>query len=238
MSATPLRRPGGVSAPHVVERARRARERLDRRDPFWPAQLTVLLAIVLYVSLPAKLTLGPGWLVPAFEGALLLGLVIATPHPKVIHSPRRRHLAMGLVGLVSAVNLASLILLVHYLLKGGKADGHALILAGIVLWVTNVLTFALWFWELDRGGPVARYLAPESLPDFLFPQMTETHLAPEGWRPGFLDYLYVSFTNATAFSPTDTMPLTAVAKTLMSVQSIAALVTIGLVVARAVNILN
>jgi hypothetical protein len=123
-------------------------------------------------------------------------------------------------------------------LKGGKAGGHPLILAGIVLWVTNVLLFGLWYWELDRGGPIARQLDPDALPDFLFPQMTEPRLAPEGWRPIFVDYLYTSFTNATAFSPTDTMPLTPIAKVLMTVQSAAALVTVALVLARAVNILS
>jgi hypothetical protein len=145
---------------------------------------------------------------------------------------------MGLIGLVSAVNLYSLFQLVHYLLQGGKAGGHALVVAGAVLWSTNVLLFGLWYWELDRGGPMRRMLEPDALPDFLFPQMTEPRVAPPGWIPGLIDYLYVSFTNATAFSPTDTMPLTAMAKILMTVQSLASLVTVGLVVARAVNILS
>ena len=114
-----------------------------------------------------------------------------------------------------------------------------LLFAGAVLWLTNVLIFGIWYWELDRGGP-ARRLAQSNAsrpPDFLFPQMTQPGLAP-GWRPGFVDYLYTSYTNATAFSPTDTMPLSAMAKLLMAIQSLIALTTILLVVARAVNVLG
>jgi uncharacterized membrane protein len=225
----------GTAAARGAPRA--VRERLERTESFLPAQLTMLAAIVLYLTLPKKLTVGPNWLLPAVEALLLVGLVVATPRGELHHSPKRRRVALLLTGLVSVVSLASLFLLVHYLLKGGKAGGHPLVLAGIVLWITNVLLFAVWYWELDRDGPVARVLDPHTPADFLFPQMSEPNWSPAGWLPGFLDYLYVSFTNATAFSPTDTMPLTQRAKVLMMVQSAAALVTIGLVVARAVNIL-
>ncbi|MDQ6803457.1 MAG: hypothetical protein M3065_00505 [Actinomycetota bacterium] len=210
----------------------------DRSNPFWPAQATVLVALVLDLGLPTRLTIGPRWLLPTVEAMLAVGLLIATPRPNFKHSTLRRQVAISLIGLVSAVNLYSLALLVHYLLRGGKAGGHALILAGAVLWGTNVLLFGLWYWELDRGGPSRRMLVPDVPPDFLFPQMTENAFAHPRWLPGLIDYLYVSFTNATAFSPTDTMPLTKMAKSLMAVQSLASLVTIGLVVARAVNILN
>ena len=209
---------------------------LGKSDAFWPAQLATLAAIVLYLALPEKLTIGPSWLLPALEGALLVALVFATPRPPTADAPRRRQLAIGLTGLVSGANLVSLFLLAHYLVQGGNAGGHALILAGVVLWVTNVLIFGQWYWELDRGGPVARVLDVDARPDFLFPQMSDPALAA-GWMPGFVDYLYVSYTNATAFSPTDAMPLTHRAKLLMTCQSLAALVTVGLVVARAVNIL-
>ena len=143
-----------------------------------------------------------------------------------------------MIGLVSLTNVVSLGLLVHFLINGGKAGGHSLILSGVVLWATNVLLFAVWYWEMDRGGPVARFEDPAALADFQFPQMENPQLAPAGWRPGFVDYLYTSLTNATAFSPTDTMPLTQTAKIVMGVQSVAALLTVGLVVARAVNILG
>lgn len=211
---------------------------LERHIPYWGPQLVVLSAILLDIALPQKLTIGPSWLLPGCEGVLLFGLVVASPRPNVRHSPTRRKVAIGLVALVSAANMVSLVLLVDTLLSGHVSDAKALIGAGVLLWVTNVLLFGLWYWELDRGGPVARELDEEDRPDFMFPQMTDPKWAPEDWKPGLIDYLYVSLTNATAFSPTDTMPLTPIAKSLMSAQSLFALVTIGLVVARAVNILN
>jgi len=226
----------------MVEACRAQSRHLEQfvadRDPFWPAQLTILGAIVLYIALPEKLTLGPTWLLPSLEGLLFVGLVAVMPHPAMQYSPRRRHIAVALTGLVSLANLVSLVLLTHYLLKGGKAGGHQLILSGILLWVTNVLLFAVWYWEIDRGGPVARTLEDGPRADFLFPQMSDPQWSDPRWRPRFIDYLYTSFTNATAFSPTDAMPLTPTAKILMLVQSAAALVTVGLVVARAVNILS
>ena len=231
----------GRIEPRVFGRAESLRARLEQIDPMWAPQLLVAGAIALDLSLPEKLTLGPNWLLPSFEGALLIGLMIASPHPAVRHSPLRRQIAMALIGLVSAVNIISLYLLVHYLLHhtGRPTQGRPLILAGVVLWVTNVLLFGLWYWELDRGGPVERVMNADARPDFLFPQMTlPQQYAPRNWIPGLIDYLYVSFTNATAFSPTDTMPLTATAKLLMSAQALTALLTIGLVVARAVNILQ
>jgi uncharacterized membrane protein len=213
------------------------KETLERHDPFWAPQLVVAGAIALDVALPERLTLGPNWLLPSVEGLLLVGLLLASPNPNMRHSPGRRNLAMALIGLVSLVNSISLALLCHFLLHGGKADGRALIGAGMLLWVTNVLLFGLWFWELDGGGPLERARNAER-PDFLFPQMTDPRWAPPDWRPTLVDYMYVSFTNASAFSPTDTMPLTHAAKWMMTGQSLTALVTVALVVARAVNILS
>jgi uncharacterized membrane protein len=211
---------------------------VERWLPFWEPQLVVACAIALQLSLSQEVTVGPSWLLPSLEGALLIGLVMASPHPNVKHSPVRRRIAIGMIGFVSAANIVSLVLLSHRLLQGGKENGHALILSGIVLWCTNVLLFGLWYWEVDRGGPLARARNDRDVPDFLFPQMTDPRWAPPDWMPHLIDYLYVSLTNATAFSPTDTMPLTPVAKWLMSAQSVASLVTVGLVVARAVNILS
>ena len=229
---------GGEEALHAKQAVGRLGGHNRAEEPFWPAQIAAAAALVLYLTLPSKLVIGPQWLVPGVEGVLLAGLVVTTPTRHRDQSPMRRAVVVGLLGLVSATTLVSLLLLTHFLLKGGKAGGHALILAGMVLWATNVLIFAIWYWELDRGGPSARcHHEVEGRPDFLFVQMSEPQLAP-GWRPGFIDYLYTSLTNATAFSPTDTMPLTAKAKILMGVQSLIALVTIGLVVSRAVNILS
>jgi hypothetical protein len=213
--------------------------RLDSWSPYWGPQAVVLAALLLDLALPAKLTIGPTWLLPSVEALLLLGLVVASPHPQVRHSPLRRHVAILLIALVSAVNIFSLVLLCHYLLHAHAENGRQLVLSGIVLWGTNVLLFGLWYFELDRGGPTARALKQDRYPDFLFVQMTDAaRYSQPGWMPRLIDYLYTSFTNATAFSPTDTMPLTPAAKWLMGLQSLAALATIGLVVARAVNILQ
>jgi uncharacterized membrane protein len=226
------------AADHVAHEVAHGIDVLRRGEPYWPAQLAVAAALILDVSLPEKLTLGPSWLLPGVEGLLLVGLTLTTPRRHAHETPARRRIAIGLIALVSATNLASLLLLCHFLLQGGKANGHALILSGMVIWLTNVLIFALWYWELDRGGPGRRlHPSEQRTPDFLFVQMTEPGVSPPGWKPLFIDYVYLSFTNATAFSPTDTLPLTAPAKSLMLVQALASLVTIGLVLARAVNIL-
>ncbi|MDQ6749985.1 MAG: hypothetical protein M3Z33_04445 [Actinomycetota bacterium] len=225
-------------ASHWEHELRALSDRLQRGDSLWPAQLAVAAAIGLQLALANKITIGPNWLVPTGEGLLLVALIVIGPDRADEYSRRVRQFALAVIALVSLSNIVSLGLLVHYLINGGKADGHSLILSGAVLWLTNVLLFAVGYWEMDRGGPRARHLDPGALPDFQFPQMDSPELAPKGWRPGFVDYLYTSLTNATAFSPTDTMPLTQTAKMIMAVQGVAALVTVGLVVARAVNILG
>jgi uncharacterized membrane protein len=198
----------------------------------------VLAAIAIQLALPERLTVGPSWLIPSLEGALLAGMFMATPRQLEHEHPRRRRAALGLTAFVSLANIYSLAALTHYLLRHNPpGGGHPLILAGTLIWLTNFLIFALWYWETDRGGPGRRAAGHDGPPDFLFPQMTDDRIEPLHWRPQFIDYLYVSLTNATAFSPTDTMPLTPTAKSIMGVQSIVSLVTIGLIISRAVNIL-
>jgi hypothetical protein len=214
-----------------------ALRRLERGDPHWPAQLALALIIVLQLTLADQVSAGPTWLGPVAEAVLLAVLIVVSPARATKEAPGRRALSMALIAVVGAINLVSLGLLVHYLVQGGPAHGDALIFSGTKLLLTNVLLFGVWFWELDRGGPVARYGDTDAHPDFLFPQMDDPQFAPKGWRPGFFDYLYLSLTNANAFSPTDTMPLTHTAKAIMAVESVSSLVTIGLVLARAVNIL-
>jgi hypothetical protein len=214
-----------------------ALDEIKRRNPYWSAQLVVLVTIALDAVLPDKVTPGPFWLLPSFEVALLTGLTVASIDQR-LPDVRRRQVGLTLIGIVSAVNAFSLAVLVHLLLRGKAEHGRDLIAAGSVLWLTNVLLFGLWYWELDRGGPLERARGATDTIDFLFPQMTEPRVAPEGWCPNLIDYLYVSLTNATAFSPTDAMPLTRLAKALMGAQAMVSLVTVGLVVARAVNILN
>ncbi|MHB8694321.1 MAG: hypothetical protein ACYDHH_24035 [Solirubrobacteraceae bacterium] len=209
-------------------------------EPMWPALACVAAAIGLQLALPARVTLGPRWLLPALEAALLVGLALSGPMQLRHEHSRRRTLALALTALVSAANIYSLALLAHellnHLLKNGT--GRNLIVAGSLIWLTNVLIFGLWYWEIDRGGPGTRAAGHDDYPDLMFPNMTDPRYAPPGWRPLFADYLYVSLTNAAAFSPTDTMPLTIQAKSMMGLQSLVSLVTIGLVVSRAVNILQ
>lgn len=207
-------------------------------EPFWPAQLTVLAAIGLQLALPERLTAGPSWLIPSLEAALLLGMFIATPRQLQHEHPRRRRAALSLTAFVTAANIYSLGALTHFLLHHNPpGGGRPLIVAGVLIWLTNFLIFGLWYWEMDRGGPGKRAAGHDEAPDFLFPQMSDDRIEPKEWRPKFIDYLYVSLTNATAFSPTDTMPLSAAAKGTMGIQALVSLVTIGLIVSRAVNIL-
>jgi len=151
-----------------------------------------------------------------------------------------RYMALLLTAVAMAINLDSLFSVTKALLFSGAKgpSGQSLLLDALNIWFTNVVIFTLWYWNLDRGGPAARGLGHGDKPDFLFPQMVGTGDETPGWTPGFIDYFYVSFTNATAFSPTDTMPLTARSKLLMAVQAMVSLLTVGLVAARAVNILS
>jgi hypothetical protein len=197
----------------------------------------LLATIGLQLALPKRLTAGPIWLVPALEGVLLIGLVLASPKELEREHTRRRAIGLVLTGLASAGNVFSLYELTHFLLHHDVSNGHELIISGLVIWLTNFVLFALWYWELDRGGPGKRAAGHDQAPDFLFPQMSDDRIEPLDWRPQFLDYLYVSLTNATAFSPTDTMPLTVMAKSVMGVQAVSSLVTLGLIISRAVNIL-
>jgi uncharacterized membrane protein len=207
-------------------------------EPFWPAQVTILAAIGLQIALPSRLVAGPVWLVPALEGVLFIGMFLATPRQLEHEHTLRRRMALSLTAFVGAANIYSLVALTHYLLSHDVSQGRQLIVSGGLIWMTNFLIFALWYWEMDRGGAGKRAAGHDGPPDFLFPQMADDRIEPLEWRPKFVDYLYVSLTNATAFSPTDTMPLTPTAKMTMGVQGLVSLVTIGLIVSRAVNILG
>jgi hypothetical protein len=215
-----------------------------RHVAYWPAQLCVLAAILLQVGLSTRLTVGPRWLLPSLEGVLLIGLAATTPRGRVHEDHPVRRIAVGLIAVVNAANAISLYLLAHELMNKHIANGRALILSGIAIWLTNVLIFALWYWQLDRGGPAnrARRLdphTPEGRPDFVFSQMDSGRpYTPDDWMPEFLDYLALGVTTATAFSPTDTMPISRQAKALMSTQALISVVTLGLIISRAVAILS
>lgn len=207
----------------------------------WPSTIAVLGAAALYLTLPNQLVFGPSYVrfvVPALELAVLIPLAVTTPNRHVSESGPRRKAAMTLAALISIGNALALFFLIHQLLYGAGVQGRTLLYAAFDIWVTNVIVFGLWYWELDGGGPPRRLLNPKAPRDFAFVQMTDPEVAASGWHPRFTDYLYVSFTNASAFSPTDTMPLTRWAKLLMMLQSAISILTLLLVAARAVNILH
>jgi uncharacterized membrane protein len=211
----------------------------SHREPRWPASAAILVAIALYWALPGRYTIGPHWVMPTLELIILLPISISSPHRSAHEGPLLQGLATAMIAIVNIANLCSLMLLVNILLFHGKdVTGTELFFSALGIWLTNVIVFALWFWEIDRGGPHRRTREDHSAPDFLFPQMSTPGCAQPDWTPSFLDYLYLAFTNATAFSPTDAMPLTPSAKMLMLTQSAISLTTITLAAARAVNILS
>ena len=204
----------------------------------WPAAGAVLAAIVLTVLLPDGERVGPGWLLPAIELVLLAAIVAGDPGRISRHSRLLRGLSIALVTVLVLGALSSTLLLIDALIHGGPEtnSASALLLAGTTVWVSNNLAFALLYWELDGGGAAARAYRLLRHPHFAFPQQQNPALAPPGWRPRFVDYLYLGFTNALAFSPTDAMPLVPWAKVAMAVQSLISMGILALVVARAVNV--
>jgi hypothetical protein len=159
------------------------------------------------MALPGWLSLGPHWLLPALELGLLCALVVSSPGRLERRSAALRAGGLALAGLLSLANAISAALLVNELARGSAAESAAaLLLAGGSIWAANVLIFALWYWELDRGGPADRCHAVRMYPDFLFPQMQQPDLAPADWKPSFTDYLYLSFTNAISFAASDVTP--------------------------------
>jgi hypothetical protein len=216
--------------------------RVTRGEPRWQVTLATLAAIALQLPVPGRLDLlQPTWVLPALEGLLALGLVVANPRRINRQSIMLRYTSLSLIALISLANVWSAERLITDIVTGNNTlTSHAstLLIDGGSIWLTNVIVFSLWYWEFDRGGPVARALAIKPYPDFQFVQMVSPELAPSGWEPMFADYFYLSFTNASAFSPTDVMPMSRWAKMLMLIQSAVSLVTVALVIARAVNILK
>jgi hypothetical protein len=219
-------------------------------EPRLPAAVAVSAAIVLYAVLPDQLLVAPRIVVPGLEALLFVPLVVANPRRMTRENRWLRRLSIGLVVVIAVANALALVLLIGRLVYGGVSQGRQLLLAAGQVWLTNILVFALAFWELDRGGPVVRATYPrERLPDadFRFPQDEDHDAVREvaarssmksGWVPGFIDYLYVSITNSSAFSPTDSMPLSPRAKILMGTESVSAILLSVLVIARGVSLLQ
>ncbi len=205
----------------------------------WPASVAVVAVMLLQLRLPDKLTVGPTWLLPAVEALVLITLLIVSPTKLDETSRDLRFVSLALIAVVIGTNATTLGLLLSHLLRtGSDIQGRTLISSGVSVWSTGVLAFGLWFWEIDRGGPIQRCRADHAAPDFWFSQMENPGSTDKPWAPRFVDYLYVSLTNSSAFSPTDALPLTTRAKALMSLQALSSLATIVLVGARAVNILK
>ncbi len=211
--------------------------RLTDGESTWPLRGAVAAVTALQVALPNRYEIPPTWLLPTI--GLLLGVGLSVAHPRRITrlSPQLRLVSITLIAVLTLANAGSAGRLITALLQGrANESATTLLLTGGAIWLTNVIVFGMWYWNLDRGGPAARAQALKPFPDFLFPQMTAPDLAPSDWQPEFFDYLYLSFTNAAAFSPTDTLPLARWAKMTMMLQSIVSLGTVVLVIARAVNI--
>ncbi len=215
-------------------------------EPRWHAAVAVLVALALYVTLPSRVIIGPLWLLPVLILIVLVPLMILSPR-RHEEASWQRWSSIGIVAVLNGFNVATIALLllwqlsIHY---RHAISGEHLLMAAVEIWLTNIIVYGLWFWELDGRGPDARASAdfnsgPRGF-DFLFPQMAlvEPVRTRLDWKPRFMDYIFLSFTNATAFSPTDTFPLTHMAKVLMMAEGLTSLVTIAVVAGRAVNILG
>jgi uncharacterized membrane protein len=205
----------------------------------WPSAIAVLTMIGLQLLLPERLSAGPRWLLPAVEVVLIVVLMAANPGRMERSTPTLRRLGLVLIVCASLGTAWSVLRLVLDIATGhDTGSAAALLAAGGDVWLINVLTFAVWYWEFDRGGPLARARGTHPHPDLLFPQMGTPGVARPDWEPEFVDYLYLAFTNSTAFSPTDTLPLSRWAKAVMLLQALLSLVVAALVIAKAVNALQ
>ena len=206
----------------------------------WPMVGAVVAAMVLTVLLPDDFRLGPRWALPSIEALLLVAVITADPRSVTRRSRELRVLSIGLVSVLVIGALWSTVVLIDDLIHGGPETNSAgeLLEAGSIVWLSNNIAFALLYWELDGGGAAQRYHLTPAYPDLAFPQQLNPKIGPPGWFPRFIDYVYLSFTNATAFSPTDVMPLVPWAKITMAVQATVSLGILGLVIARAVNIFS
>ena len=211
-----------------------------RGERRWPSVAAVLFALALTLVRPEELRVTPAWLLPTVEGILLVVLIVRDPGRIDRRSSLLRGVSLCVVALLVLDAIGATVHLVSVLISGGAVTSSAttLLAAGVIVWSSNVIAFSLLYWELDNGGAAARAHGMPRTPDLAFPQQLNEEIAPPGWRPQFLDYLYLGITASTAFSPTDVMPLAAWAKIGMAVQSLVSLTVLGLVVARAVNVLS
>jgi uncharacterized membrane protein len=209
-------------------------------EHWWPVVLAIAVAAALHVALPARYRIRPPWLLPTVLFVLVAALVIGDPGR--INRQRRwlRALTAVVTASLTVANLIAAVRLVHDIVTNNKtfannADG--LLATGAVIWLTNIIAFALWYWDLDRGGAAARAQQPNRDPAFVFPEMQHAKVVPQPWIPRFVDYLSLAFWTATAFSPADVSAIKPWAKLLMMVEAAASLALAALVIARAINVL-
>ena len=204
----------------------------------WHAQLAFFLAVILQFNIPQELRVGNRYEIAIIEMILIACISISAPKRHLTFKGFNRTIAVLLIAIVSLANISSLVLVINGLLNGSSVPGKTLIGAAFAIFITNIIAFGLWYWELDSPG-LTGVKKHDKAPEFQFPNMQdEIHRIEPKWQPTFFDYIYLSITNSTAFSPTDTLPLTHFAKAIMSTQSLIALLTVVLVTARAVNILG
>jgi uncharacterized membrane protein len=206
----------------------------------WPMAVTLLIAMALPFLLPPRFSLGPRWIIPLVEALLLVALVVADPGRLDRRSTVIRALSIALVLILVVGATVVTTRLVVDLIRGGPETNSPgqLLRVGALAWIYVIISFSFLFWELDGKGPEARARSTPKYLDLAFPEHLNPRVAQPGWRPEFFDYLYLAFTNALAFSPTDVMPLARLAKLAMAIEATASLVIVGLVIARAVNILK
>jgi uncharacterized membrane protein len=207
-------------------------------EPRWPMATAVLAATILYVGTPHRGRVPGWWLFPVVQ-LVLLGVLIAQDPGRIDRrSPSLRRLMVALLVVMTVGTVLGVVVLAHDILVAAEGVTATVLLGrGAAIWVANVIIFSLWYWEFDRGGPAERAAGSPIPASFAFPENATPELAPAGWRPAYPDYLYLAFTNATAFSPTDTLPVRTWAKLTMMVQSALSLVIAILVIARAINVL-
>lgn len=207
---------------------------IARRELLY-AQAALLLAVILQTAIPQSLQIGSQYFMAALEVWLIFVIGFTAPKRHSDREHTHKTFSLLLIGLVSLANAAQLFLLTKALVHGVTLPGKTLLGSALAIFITNIIVFGLWYWELDSPGLSGRHRNQRA--HFQFPQSGSASKERKNWQPSFLDYLYVSTTNASAFSPTDAMPLTHIAKALMGTQALISLITVILVTARAVNIL-
>ena len=204
----------------------------------WPVSLATILVITLQLVLPDRLTLNFQNFILVVEILLLLFIFISNPHRIAQHKSHIWYSGIALNFVMTISNIAGVIKLIDLLVNGKITDPKLLLLSGGSIWISNMVIFSLWYWEIDGGGSGFRSQSEKYQPDFLFTQLSNPGFAKPDWKPVYLDYFYLSLTNSSAFSPTDVLPLSRIAKSLMAIQSLISMLTLFLIVARAVNVLH